>query len=143
MNTKKTTKKAAVVSEKKLTNTEIDGYKHKLLILRARLSGDVSTMTNAALNKNRMEASGDLSAMPIHMADVGTDNFEQEQTLSFMQNESGILDQVDDALVRIKEGVYGICESCGGHIPKIRLNFLPYAALCVQCAENIEQEENS
>ncbi|MDR2441789.1 MAG: TraR/DksA C4-type zinc finger protein [Planctomycetaceae bacterium] len=139
MNTKKTTKNQ---SEKKLTDTEIDGYKNKLLILRARLSGDVSTMTNAALNKNRMEASGDLSAMPIHMADVGTDNFEQEQTLSFMQNESGILDQVNEALIRIKEGTYGICESCGGRIPKVRLNFLPYAALCVQCAENLAQIEN-
>ncbi|MDR3197984.1 MAG: TraR/DksA family transcriptional regulator [Planctomycetaceae bacterium] len=142
MNTKKMSKKTVAVSEKKLTDTEIDGYKHKLLILRARLSGDVSTMTNAALNKNRMEASGDLSIMPIHMADVGTDNFEQEQTLSFMQNESGILDQVDEALVRIKEGTYGSCESCGGRIPKIRLNFLPYAALCVQCAENLTEEEN-
>jgi DnaK suppressor protein len=139
VNTKKTTKNQ---SEKKLTDTEIDGYKNKLLILRARLSGDVSTMTNAALNKNRMEASGDLSAMPIHMADVGTDNFEQEQTLSFMQNESGILDQVNEALIRIKEGTYGICESCGGRIPKVRLNFLPYAALCVQCAENLAQIEN-
>ncbi|MDR2756829.1 MAG: TraR/DksA C4-type zinc finger protein [Planctomycetaceae bacterium] len=140
MNTKKTTKNP---SEKKLTDAEIDSYKNKLLILRARLSGDVSTMTNAALNKNRMEASGDLSAMPIHMADVGTDNFEQEQTLSFMQNESGILDQVNEALVRIKEGTYGICDSCGGRIPKIRLNFLPYAALCVQCAENLTEDENN
>jgi DnaK suppressor protein len=133
---KKTTPKTTAALEKKLTAAEIDMYKHKLLILRARLSGDVSTMTNAALNKNRLEASGDLSVMPIHMADVGSDNFEQEQTLSFMQNESGILDQVDEALVRIKEGTYGTCENCGGRIPKIRLNFLPYATLCVQCAEN-------
>jgi DnaK suppressor protein len=138
---KKNTKKVAALSEKKLTTTEIEGYKHKLLILHARLSDDVSTMTNAALNKNRLEASGDLSVMPIHMADVGSDNFEQEQTLSFMQNESGILDQVEEALVRIKEGTYGICESCGGHIPKVRLNFLPYATLCVQCAENTAQDE--
>jgi DnaK suppressor protein len=138
---KKTTKKTAAPLEKKLTAAEIDLYKHKLLLLRARLSGDVSTMTNAALNKNRLEASGDLSVMPIHMADVGSDNFEQEQTLSFMQNESGILDQVDEALVRIKEGTYGTCESCGGRIPKIRLNFLPYATLCVQCAENNALDE--
>jgi DnaK suppressor protein len=136
---KKPTKKTTAPSEKKLTAAEIDMYKHKLLILRARLSGDVSTMTNAALNKNRLEASGDLSVMPIHMADVGSDNFEQEQTLSFMQNESGILDQVDEALERIKEGTYGTCESCGGRIPKVRLNFLPYATQCVQCAENSEK----
>ncbi|MDR0705991.1 MAG: TraR/DksA family transcriptional regulator [Planctomycetaceae bacterium] len=138
---KKITQKVAALSEKRLTAAEIDSYKHKLLILRARLSGDVSTMTNAALNKNRLEASGDLSVMPIHMADVGSDNFEQEQTLSFMQSESGILDQVDEALVRIKEGTYGTCDSCGGRIPKVRLNFLPYATLCVQCAENTVQDE--
>jgi DnaK suppressor protein len=138
---KKTTKKTTAPLEKKLTTAEIEMYKHKLLMLHARLSGDVSTMTNAALNKNRLEASGDLSVMPIHMADVGSDNFEQEQTLSFMQNESGILDQVDEALVRIQEGTYGTCESCGGRIPKIRLNFLPYATLCVQCAENNLEDE--
>lgn len=137
---KKTTKKAAT-SEKKLTSLEIEGYKEKLLVLRARLRGDVTTMTDAALNKNRMEASGDLSAMPIHMADVGTDNFEQEQTLAFMQSEHGMLDMVEEALGRIKNGTYGICEICQCKIPKVRLSFLPYASMCVKCAEIAQQED--
>ena len=119
---------------------EISAYKEKLLAIRDRLRGNVTTMTDAALNKNRMEASGDLSTMPIHMADVGTDNFEQEQTLSFMQSESGMLNLVEDALARIKDGTYGICESCECRIPKIRLNFLPYASMCVKCAEVAQQE---
>ena len=130
-----------LVVEKKISTAEIEAYRAKLLLIRARLRGDVSTMTDAALNKNRMEASGDLSAMPIHMADVGTDNFEQEQTLSFMQSESGILDMVEEALLRIKEGTYGICESCETRIPKVRLNFLPYASMCVKCAEIAQQEQ--
>lgn len=145
--TKTTTKSGAkpvssVLQEKRLSAEEIGGYKNKLLLLRARLRGDVSTMTDAALSKNRMESSGDLSAMPIHMADVGTDNFEQEQTLSFMQSESGLLDMVEEALQRIKDGTYGICESCECRIPKARLSFLPYAAMCVKCAEIAQTMDN-
>ncbi|MDR0391608.1 MAG: TraR/DksA C4-type zinc finger protein [Planctomycetaceae bacterium] len=124
-----------------LTTVELDSYRQKLMIIRARLRGDVSTMTDAALNKNRMDASGDLSAVPIHMADVGSDNFEQEQTLSFMQNERGILVDIEDALIRIKDGTYGICEGCGNHIPKVRLNFIPYANMCVKCAALAQNQD--
>ncbi|MDR1485699.1 MAG: TraR/DksA C4-type zinc finger protein [Planctomycetaceae bacterium] len=124
-----------------LSVTELDSYRQKLLAMRARLRGDVSTMTDAALNKNRMDASGDLSAVPIHMADVGSDNFEQEQTLSFMQNERGILVDIEDALVRIKDGTYGICEGCSNPIPKVRLNFIPYVNMCVKCAELAQRQE--
>ncbi|MDR2641575.1 MAG: TraR/DksA C4-type zinc finger protein [Planctomycetaceae bacterium] len=126
---------------KQLSEAELNGYRQKLIAMRARLRGDVSTMTDAALNKNRMDASGDLSAVPIHMADVGTDNFEQEQTLSFMQNERGILVDIEEALGRIKDGTYGICEGCGTPIPKVRLNFIPYANMCVKCAELLQHQE--
>jgi RNA polymerase-binding transcription factor DksA len=88
-----------------------------------------------------MDASGDLSAVPIHMADVGSDNFEQEQTLSFMQSEHGILIDIEDALVRVKEGTYGICEGCGNPIPRVRLNFIPYVNMCVKCAELVQNQE--
>lgn len=123
-----------------LSETELDVYRQKLITMRARLRGDVSTMTDAALNKNRMDASGDLSAVPIHMADVGSDNFEQEQTLSFMQSEHGILIDIEDALIRVKEGTYGICEGCGHPIPKVRLSFIPYVNMCVKCAELVQSE---
>ena len=55
--------------------------------MRARLRGDVNQLADAALKKSRTEANGDLSSMPIHMADIGSDNFEQEFTLSLMENE--------------------------------------------------------
>ncbi len=129
-------------AEKGLTAAEIESYRTKLLMIRARLRGDVTTMTDAALNKNRMDPSGDVSSMPIHMADVGSDNFEQEQTLAFMQSESGILDMVEEALQRIKQGAYGICESCETWIPKVRLNFIPYASMCVKCATIAQEERN-
>jgi RNA polymerase-binding transcription factor DksA len=113
-------------------------YKERLIELRARLRGDVHAMADAALKKTRSEASGDLSYMPIHMADMGTDNFDQEFTLNLMQTEEDTLSQIEGALERIEEGVYGTCVECEGRIPKTRLNALPYTPYCVRCAGKIE-----
>jgi len=117
---------------------EMKVYKERLLALRARLRGDVHAMADAALNKTRAEASGDLSIMPIHMADVGTDNYEQEFTLNLMQNDETTLDRIEAALERIEDGVYGSCVECGGRIPKTRLNAIPYTPCCVKCASKLE-----
>ncbi|MGD0655101.1 MAG: TraR/DksA family transcriptional regulator [Thermoguttaceae bacterium] len=122
-----------------MNKAELAGYKELLLNLRARLRGDVSQMADATLKKSRSEANGDLSTMPIHMADIGSDNFEQEFTLSLMENEGVTLEQIESSLERIEEGTYGQCEECGVKIPKARLNAIPFATLCVRCAE---QQEN-
>lgn len=122
-----------------MKKAELKVYKERLLALRARLRGDVSQMADAALRKSRSEANGDLSSMPIHMADLGTDNFEQEFTLSLMENEGDVLSQIENSLERIEEGVYGQCEECGAVIPKTRLNAIPYVCLCVKCASRAEQ----
>ena len=122
-----------------MKKTDLRAYKDRLLLLRARLRGDVSQMADATLKKNRSEANGDLSSMPIHMADIGTDNFEQEFTLSLMQSEEDTLDHIETSLERIEDGTYGQCEECGVRIPKTRLNAIPYASLCVKCASELEQ----
>ncbi len=122
-----------------LTKAELKAYKERLLNLRARLRGDVSQMANGALHKNRLESSGDLSSMPIHMADLGSDNFEQEFTLGLMEAEGVTLMQIEAALERIEDGTYGICEECGVKIPKKRLNALPFATMCVKCAAEYQQ----
>ena len=84
-------------------------------------------------------AAGNLSNMPIHMADLGTDNFEQEFTLSLLQNEEQLLDEITGALERIRQGTFGQCEECEGEIPKARLQALPYARNCVECARKLEE----
>ena len=121
-----------------MKKAEIRVYKERLLQLRARLRGDVHAMADAALNKTRSEASGDLSYMPIHMADMGTDNFDQEFTLNLMETEEGTLDLVESALERVEEGLYGTCVEREGRIPKTRLNALPYTPYCVKCASKLE-----
>ncbi|MEM8679674.1 MAG: TraR/DksA family transcriptional regulator [Planctomycetota bacterium] len=114
-------------------------YKERLLQLRARLRGDVTAMADSALNKTRTEASGDLSSMPIHMADIGSDNFDQEFTLSLMEYDEETLSQIEAALERIETGTYGRCLECDSVVPKSRLNAIPYTPHCVTCAEKIQR----
>lgn len=113
-------------------------FKERLLSLRKRLQGDVSHLADAALRQRRSDANGDLSSMPIHMADIGSDNYEQEFTLSLMESGGSTLDKIETALERIEEGTYGECADCGSRIPKARLNAIPYTVFCVKCAAEHE-----
>jgi len=122
-----------------MKKTDMLAFKDKLHTIRARLRGDVTTMAEVALRKSGIEGS-DSNAMPIHMAELGSDNFEQEFTLGLMEAEEGTLELIDAALGRIDEGSYGRCIQCEGAIPKTRLNAIPYTPVCIKCAE--KQENN-
>jgi DnaK suppressor protein len=113
-------------------------FKEKLLALRARLRGDFKQMAEAALHNNR-ETPDHRNGMPIHMADLGTDAYEQEFTLSLMQSEEDTLAAIEEALQRIEDGTYGACVECGEQIKKMRLNALPFTPLCIRCAEVSQQ----
>ena len=115
-----------------------DDYRTRLLHLRARLRGEMGRMADAALNQSRPES----SSLPIHLADLGSDNFEQELTLSLVGSEKEVLDKIEFALERIADGSYGKCEECGKKIPESRLEAIPYTAVCVHCAANQEQERD-
>ena len=121
-----------------LKNDELESYRDVLLGLRARLRGDLDQMTDEALRRNQNETSGNLSNVPLHMADVGTENYDQEFTLSLIENEQGTLEQVHEALNRINAGTFGRCEECHEPIAKPRLQALPYTPHCIQCARNLE-----
>ena len=96
-------------------------------------------MRGEVLDSNRQESSGDLSNMPIHMADIGTDNYEQEFTLGLIESDRKQLQKIDRALIKIREGTYGICEATGVSINLARLNAAPEARYCVDYARKIEQ----
>ena len=120
-----------------MKKAEMLAFKEKLHAIRARLRGDVTTMAEVALRKSGMEGS-DSGAMPIHMAELGSDNFEQEFTLSLMETEEVTLGRIEAALDRIHDGSYGRCVECEGAIPKARLNAIPYTPVCIKCAEAME-----
>jgi len=122
-----------------LTTEEIQHFRQLLLAKWREIVGDVSSIENEALRKSRLDAAGDLSSMPIHMADLGTDNFEQEFALGLMDGERKILTEIIDALKRIDEGVYGICEGTCKPIAKARLIANPWARYCIKYATMVEQ----
>src|SRR5947209_15353827 len=97
---------------------ELETFRAVLLSERARLRGDLDQMTDEALRRSQSESSGNLSNVPLHMADLGTENYDQEFTLGLIENEQTTLEQVQNALNRIDAGTYGKCDECGEPIAK-------------------------
>lgn len=119
----------------RLTPAEKKKFKALLLEKRNEMLGDVTSMENETLRKTR----SDLSVMPVHMADVGTDNYEQEFTLGLMDSEVKVLREIEYALQRLEEGTYGICEGTNKPIEKERLEAIPWARYCVAYAQLVEK----
>ena len=119
---------------------ELAQYKETLLELRQKLVENVNFMEDEALGKSRQDASGDLSNVPIHMADVGTDNYDRDLTIGLIQNGEEELRAIDEALERIGNKTYGTCEECGKKISKARLTALPYGRNCIECQRQEEEE---
>jgi len=114
-------------------------FKEILMEKRREILRNVTEFEDEALRKSRMDATGDLSSMPIHMADLGTDNYEQEFALGLMDSERKLLREIDNALVRLENKTYGICEGTGKPISKARLEAQPWARYCVEYARMLEQ----
>lgn len=121
----------------KMKKSEVKPFKEMLLELRARLRGNVSTLADAALSKSS-GGGGAGSSIPSHIADMGSDTYEQDNTILLMNNEGETLVQIEGALERIEAGSYGRCTECSGKIPKMRLKAIPYTPHCVKCASEIQ-----
>lgn len=119
----------------KLTSSEIREFEALLSTKRNEILCNVISLEDETLRKQR----SDLSNLPIHMADMGTDNYEQSLSLELMDSERKVIAEIDHALNRIEEGTYGICEVGGEPIPKQRLEAIPWARFCVSCARLLEK----
>ena len=119
-----------------LTKRDLETFHRLLLAKRAEILGDVESMETDARGKN---AGGNLSNMPVHMADVGSDNYEQEFTLGLVESERKLLREIDDSLQRIKDGIYGVCLERGIPIARPRLEAKPWAKYCIEVARERER----
>jgi len=127
-------------SESKMNNNglkerELQEFKELLLAKRNELLSNVSSMEIETLRREN----SDLSMFPVHTDDMGTDNYDQELTLGLMDYERRLLKDIDEALERIENGSYGLCEGKGEVIPKARLKAVPWAKYCVACATLMEK----
>ena len=73
------------------------------------------------------------------MADMGTDNYEQEFTLGLMEKDRNLLREINTALAKIQDGSYGLCEGTGKPISKPRLEAQPWARYSIEYARKVEQ----
>jgi DnaK suppressor protein len=140
---RKKTSRAQVSSTRRkkrsMSAAEAKHFRELLLQKRREILKNVTEFEDEALRKSRLDATGDLSCMPIHMADLGTDNYEQEFALGLMDSERKLLQEIDLALGRIEKKTYGICLGTGKPIPKARLEARPWARYCVEYARMLEQ----
>jgi DnaK suppressor protein len=124
-----------------MNSADLKGFQKQLLELQDRLGGDISHLTEEALNTQGDETQGNLSHTPLHMADLGTDNYERENTLNLLANEEQMLKEIAAALERIDSGKFGECEECHGPVARPRLKELPYTRYCVECARKLDKQK--
>lgn len=149
----------------KPTKTELSKYKQVLEKQLASLRGDVGSMKDEALRASEQDASVD------HLADQGTDNYDQGFMLGLIENEEETIKLIEEALDRIAERgewEFGVCPACQDEaeaqkkskdakkgkptkaakavdiwIPKARLEYLPWARYCVRHQEVEERNRES
>jgi len=114
-------------------------FKKRLVELREELSHEIRQRGGDNLKQSQREASGDLSAYTLHMADVASDSYDRELTWDRASAGQQVLFFIDEALKKIAEGTYGLCEDCGKRITKERLKAIPYVRSCRGCTQKKER----
>jgi RNA polymerase-binding protein DksA len=119
---------------------DIKMFKDVLAQWKEKVVKELGRIESENLGKSQKDFAGDLSGYSLHMADAGTDTFDREFALNLASNQQEFLYQIDEALKRIEEKSFGVCEACEKDIPLKRLKALPFAKLCIKCQE--EEEKN-
>lgn len=119
-----------------INTRDLERFRELLLAKRRELVGDMSQMEREALRNSQ---GTNLSNLPLHMADMGTDNYEQEFTLGLVEKDRNLLREINQALAKIQDGSYGICEGTGKPISRARLEAQPWARFSIEYARQKEQ----
>ncbi len=119
----------------KLSEKDLEKFRQLLSTHRRQLLGDIDAMEKEALQSD----GANLSTLPVHMADVGTDMYEQEFTLSLADRARRVIEEIDHALSKIDDQTYGICEGTGQMIAKQRLEARPWTRYSIEYARRNER----
>ena len=123
----------------KLNKKDLTEYKKLITKRKNEIMDAIDRISEDTLKKSQKDASGDISGYTFHMADVATDNYDREFSLGLASNDRQSLYELDDALKRIEEGTFGVCEECKSSLTKARLKALPHARLCLNCQQKREK----
>jgi DnaK suppressor protein len=122
-----------------MKRSDRDHFEGRLLQERERAIKAVRQLDESA--RLALIEDGDLTTLPLHLADEGTDAMEQEKALLLLGQEGRQLVEIDSALRRLygKQDEFGKCEMCGGEIAFERLDIVPWAMRCLSCQERLEE----
>ncbi|MBI4353845.1 MAG: TraR/DksA C4-type zinc finger protein [Candidatus Omnitrophica bacterium] len=123
-----------------MNKQQLKEFKEALMRERAKFAGEIRAIAKEA-SKNPRDASGDLSAYTVHLADMSSDTYERELSANIASSEQQVLYQIDEALKRLEEGAYGTCQQCDKVISMSRLKAVPYTSLCIECQRATEQKK--
>ncbi|MCF7874496.1 MAG: TraR/DksA family transcriptional regulator [Candidatus Omnitrophica bacterium] len=138
---KKTTKKKTAKKKKRFLKKELNAYREKLLDLKDDIMKQIQEISDESLRKSQQEASGDISAYSLHLADRASDSYERDFNLGLISSERRTVMEIDEALKRIDDNQYGFCQMCKKPIAKRRLDAIPYARYGTKCQQKIEKEQ--
>lgn len=119
-----------IAKNKYFSAKELKELLHRLLLLRERISGEISSINRDSLSQNEPDPS---------LSDQGTDTFDREFALNQLSSEQDVLFEIDEAIRRIEKGTYGICEMTDKPINIERLEALPYVRYSIQAQSEIEK----
>ena len=121
---------------KKYSKAKLKQFRASIEKRMEEIAEDMGDIHDGILdNGNDSEGSSQESVFSVHMADAGTDSFEQEKNYILMGRESDYYKKLEQALDRIDDGIFGICKICAELIPEERMLEVPNATKCVGCKE--------
>ena len=113
---------------------------YKLLVnLRQHLQDELDLHTSDTLMHSTREDAGDLSNYGNHQADAGTDAFDRDFALSLLSSEQDALYEIEQAIQRMLDGSYGVCEQTAEPIKKERLEAVPFARFSLEGQQEFEK----
>ncbi len=115
-------------------------YYKMLVDLRKHHSSGVEQRSEEVLKRSAKDDAGDLSSYGQHLADAGSESFERDMAYNLISNQKEVLSEIEEAIKRIKNGTYGICEITGKPIPESRLMSIPYTR-CTKEGQEIKERE--
>ena len=124
-------KLAKLLGPKKYTTEELKEFKTLILDKKKETMEELDTLKESMMDVTTGEYVSESSTYSLHM-EQGTDAMEREKTFLFASRGSKFVNQLDDALVRIEEGTYGLCKTCQLLVPKERLIAVPTATTCAE-----------
>jgi len=111
----------------------LEHFKDKLLKEKEKVQNTICLMKKNETIDSNEEISSELSFYDNHPSDLGEELADIEKGKALESNEISIIGKIDEALIQIENGHYGVCKDCGTEIPEARLEFIPYAGYCVNC----------